>query len=81
MADSAPPAFPSAETLAFTGRVWTKALARQAEGLLWMGVGYPLHLIESFQLVPWDELGSDLQENIARELGAFLELCRKAGRG
>jgi len=68
----------SAETLAFAGRVWKRALAHQADALMLLGAHY--RLAENFRLIPWDELGSELQNDIARELAAFLELCAKAGR-
>ena len=81
MPTSAPRARPTDEQLKITGRIWTRALARQAQALLWMGAGYPMEEIERFAAIPWEELGRQTQEDIARELALLIELHRRESRG
>ena len=82
MPASAPPARPTPEQLATAGRIWKRALARQAQAMLWMGVGYsyPLETMDRFAELPWEELGAQTQEDIARELFAFLGVVRGESR-
>ena len=80
MPKSAPPARPTDEQLKIAGRLWNRALARQAQALLWMGITYPLPEIEKFAELPWEELGQHTQNQVALELAAFIEAYQKAAR-
>lgn len=71
---------PSAESLAFAGRIWKHALAHQATLLLWLGTRYPWNQIENFILLAWDDLGYEVQCDIAHEVHALNELFAKAAR-
>lgn len=68
---------PNASELAFTGRVWNRLLARQAQALFWLSSGYPPDQIERFSELRWDDLGGAIQEEVARELSRFLGICAK----